>query len=105
MSAAEARALDLDGCGVCGGLGYLVDQSYGACDLPDGAVPVQRCDECQRWAGDDDAAAAYAASLDGPAVVGFGFAVRAGGDGREVADLTGAGGDFWVLLPREGSGA
>lgn len=56
----------VDGCGACDGSGVLVDQGYGEADellLPDPPggytwVPVQRCDECQRWASDEDAARA-----------------------------------------------
>lgn len=43
-------------CEVCQGLGFLLGQTYGAVDLPDGFTAVQRCDSCGRYDGDGDAA-------------------------------------------------
>lgn len=45
-----------DGHPCCGGTGYLLRQEYGFADIPDGWIPVQRCDACQLFEGDDDAA-------------------------------------------------
>lgn len=58
-------------CGVCGGCGYLVSQSYErftADVMPDNWVPVQRCDACSVFDGDEDAARAYAATVPGATV-------------------------------------
>jgi hypothetical protein len=55
--------VELDACDCSdGGAGYLLDWSYGAADIPDDWTPVQRCDQCQRFEGDDDAAMAAAAA-------------------------------------------
>lgn len=45
-------------CDVCDGRGYLLDQEYGYADAPPDWRYVQRCDTCERYAGDDDAAQA-----------------------------------------------
>lgn len=47
---------------MCGGLGYLLEQSYGYTDMqmPEGWIPVQACDECRMFADDEQAAEAAA---------------------------------------------
>lgn len=50
------------GCSECGHTGYLIDQTYGAADIPDGWTPVQRCDTCQTFLDDEDAARAAGAA-------------------------------------------
>lgn len=47
-------------CGQCLGHGWLLDQEYGFTDLPRNAIPIQRCDTCARFEGDEDAAKAAA---------------------------------------------
>lgn len=46
-------------CSVCHGTGYLLGQTYGDVDIPDGWTPVQRCDTCSMF--DSDEAAAWTA--------------------------------------------
>lgn len=48
-------------CDTCASTGYLIDQSYGNNDGQN--ITVQRCDACERFAGDIEAAAACAADL------------------------------------------
>ena len=50
-------------CDVCAGLGYLLEQTYGFADPPDGWTFVQRCDACARFDGDESAARAAADAL------------------------------------------
>lgn len=50
-------------CDQCQGTGYLVDQTYGYAIVPAGYTPVQRCDQCSRFEGDEDATRAFAASF------------------------------------------
>jgi hypothetical protein len=40
----------------CGNTGYLLNQAYGYAAIPDGWTPVQACDDCKRFATDEDAA-------------------------------------------------
>jgi hypothetical protein len=58
----EVRDFQSDKCSECSdnGSGYLLDQSYGEAEIPEGWTPVQACDTCQRFAT-DEAAAHYAA--------------------------------------------
>lgn len=46
---------------VCGDKGYLLDQGYGRADIPVGWTPVQACDSCSLFPGDEEAATAAAA--------------------------------------------
>lgn len=48
----------IDHCAICNGTGYLLDQTYGyANPIPEEDwTLVQRCDLCERWADDGDAA-------------------------------------------------
>lgn len=55
-------------CDECNGTGYLLDQEYGFADAPDDWRYVQRCDTCQEYDGDDDAAQAAADDGHGDAV-------------------------------------
>ena len=69
VSALDAlhAALDAeDACDVCMGFGFLVGQTYEKAPIPDGWVPVQRCDACAVFDGDDDAAAEYARLIGSP---------------------------------------
>lgn len=43
-------------CEACEGTGVLVAQGYGFAELPEDWLPVQRCDECGRFDGDEQAA-------------------------------------------------
>lgn len=52
-------------CPTCAGRGYLLDQTYGYADLPDGWTPVQACGECQQIRDDQDAAVNAAYDLAG----------------------------------------
>lgn len=56
-------------CDGCGGTGYLVGQTYEAAEIPKGAIPVQRCDQCQRFDGDENAARAFAVFVGGRRVI------------------------------------
>lgn len=71
----------------CLGTGYLVHQTYGAGDLPDGAVPVQRCDLCLTFDGDDDAAWAALVAFGGGT---WGFGLTNHDDPSEA-------GDYWII--------
>lgn len=51
-------------CTVCAKTGYLLDQTYGHADIPTGWTPVQRCDTCDTFAGDYEAALSAAADHD-----------------------------------------
>lgn len=68
----------MDNCTRCGGTGVLPHQEYGfswPAEVREGevAIPIQRCDECERWAGDWDAAQIYlACQFDGDGVVVWG---------------------------------
>lgn len=55
----------------CGGNGYLLHQEYGFAAIPDGWTPVQRCDACNTFEGDGDAAERAAADHGGVAVAFF----------------------------------
>lgn len=46
-------------CDVCGGAGFMWNHGYSHASVPGGHVPVQRCDACQVYDGDE--AAAHAA--------------------------------------------
>lgn len=59
------RVIDGAPCTTCDGTGYLLDQTYGYAPLADGRTPVQRCDQCQRYDGDDIAAAHAATDRGG----------------------------------------
>jgi hypothetical protein len=65
-------------CDQCGGSGWLCGQSYGyswPAEVRDDemAEPIQRCDTCERWEGDWDAArACLAMDFDGDGVVVWG---------------------------------
>lgn len=52
-------------CPGCSGAGFLLNQTYGYADIPDGWTPVQRCDECAVFDGDRSASAAAARRLLG----------------------------------------
>lgn len=43
-------------CAICGGRGYLLDQTHGQAVIPAGWTPVQACDACSLCGGDDEAA-------------------------------------------------
>lgn len=86
---AEVEAA-LKGCIECGNTGYLIAQTYGHTSPPqDDDVTIQRCDECQRFAGDIDAAQAYVRA-EGPMLV---WAI---GDGDTMARAA----DCWVSKTR-----
>jgi hypothetical protein len=67
------------------GAGYLIGQTYGHTDPPDGAVIVQRCDQCEVFDGDIAAAVAYANVHGGR--------VHVIGDGKIIYRQT----DVWVM--------
>lgn len=46
----------MEPCPTCGGRQYLLDQTYGEADIPDGWTPVQACDACSTDLSDEDAA-------------------------------------------------
>jgi hypothetical protein len=73
-------------CGECTN-GVLIGFTYGYAEIPDGATAVQRCDECQRFESDQDAAVALARSWS----TDWGIA----GD----PSAQDAPGDWWVRLP------
>lgn len=54
------RNEELPGCSACEHTGYLIGQTYANIDWPDGWLPIQRCDTCDEFEGDDAAAAFYA---------------------------------------------
>jgi hypothetical protein len=68
----------------CRQTGVLVDQTYGRTAPPADAVLIQRCDQCERYPGDLDAAVAYATTTGGT--------VHAVGDGEMFAPQS----DPWV---------
>ncbi len=74
----------------CGGCGYLLGFTYGECDLPDGAIPVQRCDLCQHFEGDDEAALAALGNNGGGT---WGYGLTEHDDPAEA-------GDFWIIPRR-----
>jgi hypothetical protein len=69
---------------------YLLDFTYGAADIPEGAIPVQRCDECAVFDGDGDAAQAAMDELGGSAI-GFAFGSPPWADPDDYQP-----GDYWV---------
>ena len=91
-----------DPCPICGQAGFLLDQGYGYTEVPYGAVPVQRCDTCNRFPGDLEAASAAAAAL------GTHFDAYRDPDGniRPVTDPEGGEfpGDAWIRIPRDDAG-
>lgn len=64
----EVRDFRSDKCEECSdnGSGYLLDQTYGEADVPEGWTPVQACDVCQRFTTDEAAARYAARRLGGP---------------------------------------
>lgn len=54
------RNEELPGCSGCDHTGYLLGQTYENIDWPDGWSPIQRCDTCDEFEGDDAAAEHYA---------------------------------------------
>lgn len=66
--------------------GWLVEQTYGFTAPPEGSVVIQRCDLCERYPGDIDAAVAFAEVIGGRV-----FAI---GDGEMMAPQS----DAWVEL-------
>lgn len=65
---------------------------YDMATLPDGAVPVQRHDECGQFDSDEDAAV-FAMERFGGTCWGFAYA-----DSDRA--FTGEGGDYWII-PKE----
>ena len=50
-------------CDACDGTAYLLDQTYGNADIPNGWTPVQACDNCHAGRNaDDEKAAMFAAN-------------------------------------------
>lgn len=84
---------------VCGDTGYLLGQSYGNTDPPEGAMCIQRCDLCQVYEGDLEAAMAASEALG----TSWGYHADKDGNiayvGDEVDDFPG---DPWVFV-NEGS--
>ena len=81
----------MDNCDQCGGTGWLWGQTYGfswPAEVRDGevATSIQRCDMCERWEGDWDAAQqCLAMDGDGDGVVVWGV-LDAGWGGYEDHD-------------------
>lgn len=63
--AAMLQAAITEHCDQCDGSGWLEDQSYGYADVPAGWTPIQRCDACERFDGDEAAAVAFAQANGG----------------------------------------
>lgn len=61
---------DRETCEECHHTGFLLDQTYGCAEVPDGWTPVQRCDTCRFFDDDEDAAKA-AAIAKGDVPVGY----------------------------------
>lgn len=76
-------------CGQCSGTGWLFDQGYS--DAPAGWVPVQRCDTCQRWADDEDAAIGAALAHGGVPVEFFQEGPDEDGNETDPGD--------WCIMP------
>ena len=55
-------------CAICHGAGYLLDQSYGAADVPEDWLPVQACDACELGRSINDETAAHRAQNDADAI-------------------------------------
>ncbi len=81
----EERNEELPGCEECEHTGYLLGQTYENIDWPDGWSPIQRCDTCDTFEGDDTAAAFYA--------------TRFGTESRWVEAEGNLPGDYIVRLP------
>lgn len=79
------RNEELPGCEECEHTGYLLGQTYENIDWPDGWLPIQRCDTCDEFEGDDAAAAFYA--------------TRNGTESRWVEAEGNLPGDYIVRLP------
>ena len=75
---------------VCGDTGFLLNQTYGEAEIPDGWTPVQACDECRRFASDEEAA--HAASQAMAAAVEW-FPGTVDEDGEELHGE-------WAIEPR-----
>lgn len=70
----SAQLLCIDGpheCDICGGTGYLLEQTYGYADVPVDWTEVQRCDTCKAFEGDGYAAEKAAADHGEVAVAYF----------------------------------
>lgn len=83
----------MDNCDQCGGSGYLWGQEYGfswPAEVREGevATPIQRCDMCERWEGDWDAAQqCLAMDFDGDGVVVWGVLDDDDEDDRTPVDV------------------
>jgi hypothetical protein len=73
----------MDHCAICDGTGWLWGWEYDGFSWPtevregEVATPLQRCDDCERYEGDWDAAqACLAARFDGDGVVVWGVPER-----------------------------
>lgn len=89
-------------CPICRGAGYLLDQGYGYSHVPFDSVPVQRCDACDRYPGDIEAATAAAKDLG----TCWGADRDEDGNIKPVTDPEGGEfpGDAWVRIPRDDAG-
>lgn len=89
-------------CPICRGAGYLLDQGYGYTEMPADAVPVQRCDACDRYPGDINAAHAAARDL------GTSYGAHLDADGNTITNPDSGEemypGDAWVRLPEDREG-
>jgi hypothetical protein len=91
----------IDHCQQCKGTGFLLDQSYGECEPLAGWHCVQACDECRRWATDEQAARAAASatrSANYPRPLAYWPAVDSDEDGEYTP------GDWAIFAPDMESG-
>lgn len=81
-------------CSVCNNVGYLLGQTYGTAEIPEGWTPVQACDTCMAFSTDGLAAwsaklalqaagvAYFPSAIDDNVVVAFGVLVGEGSEGQ-----------------------
>lgn len=81
-------------CSVCNNVGYLLGQTYGTAEIPEGWTPVQACDTCMAFSTDGLAAwsaklalqaagvAYFPSAIDDDVVVAFGGMVGEGSEGQ-----------------------
>lgn len=89
-----------ENCPQCSNVGYLLGQTYGTAEIPDGWTPIQACDTCQAF--ESDGLAAWSAKLahQAPATAYFPSAID---DDLVAGSMSSEGQGEWAILWTEPS--